>query len=285
MKNVLKIIVSLLLLLIVSCEVKQPDSTSFWKDGYCRQVNVFPVNAGDKTITARILEGGLQEFKTVELPESFLEWNKERRMGFLEDIRKIMMREGDGPELAGPHNGMVATYGYRRSDANFSLNNAVKGMGFIPKPEKMAEMMALLDSTEQELMPRKLEILEGFYENLAENFDLDKQGSLELYSQPKYMTQSFLNQVYNPVSTIVFLDIPSYKLKTIARLLDPKDPELTDYERQVVTWINKIHNYFHGPFSIDFIGVIYYVVEVYDNSPMGSDPTTGMGRRIMPLLP
>ena len=99
------------------------------------------------------------------------------------------------------------------------------------------------------------------------------------------MTQSFLNQVYNPISTIVFLDIPSYKLKTVVRLLDPKDPDLNDYEKKVVLWINKIHDYFHGPFTVDFMGVVYHTVEVFDNSPRGQNPDTGMGRRIMPLMP
>jgi hypothetical protein len=84
----------------------------------------------------------------------------------------------------------------------------------------------LLDATIDNPMPEKLDILVGFYENLEENFDLDKQVSLELYSNPEFMTQSFLNQVYNPISTIVFLDIPSYKVKTVVRLLDPNNPDL-----------------------------------------------------------
>ena len=266
-------------LFILSCKFEQPNSSSFWKDGYCLQTNVMPIEAGLDSITVNTLEKGWGSLEIVDFPKSFVEWNKSRRLGFLNDIK------GGRPELAGPHNGVVATNGYQRSDTQFSLNNAVKGMGFVPKPERMAEMTALLDSTADAPFPQKLAVLQGFYENLEDNFDLDKQISLELYSQPQYMTQTFLNQMYNPVSTIVYLDIPSYKLKTVARLIDPKNPELTNYERQVVTWINKIHSYFHGPFSVDFIGVIYYVVEVYDNSPRGKNPQTGMGRRIMPLLP
>lgn len=284
MKLFIRFFLVILSVATLSCSKELP-SSDFWQDGICRQENFMPVESNTKKVTVRTIESGLTEFEVVDLPESFINWNKESRLGYIEDIRGIMRGEGSGPRLSGPHNGMVATSGYKREDACFSLNNAVKGMGFIPKPEKMEEMIAILDSTENLPMPAKLGILEGFYEHLEENFDLDKQGSLELYSQPKYMTQSFLNQMYNPVSTVVFLDIPSYKLKTAVRLLDPKDTELTDYEKQVVTWINKIHNYFHGPFEIDFIGVIYYVVEVYDNSPMGSDPGTGMGRKIMPLLP
>ncbi|MDP8221641.1 MAG: hypothetical protein P9X26_09855 [Candidatus Stygibacter frigidus] len=278
MKNIVYIILLISILALTSCTQKQPDASSLWHDGYCRQDRVVPVNAGDKMVAA-LVDGKWKEFEIVQLPESFIEWNKGRRIGFLEDIQK------GRPELAGPHNGIVATCGYRRSDASFSLNNAVKGMGFLPKPEKMEEMIALLDSTVDADFTVKLAVLTSFYENLEDNFDLTKQGSLELYSQPEFMTQSFLNQMYNPESTIVYLDIPSYKLKTIARLIDPNDPNLTAYEKQVVTWINKIHNYFHGPFNAQFIGVIYNVIEVFDNSPRGRDPKTGMGRRLMPLLP
>ncbi|MCF7912887.1 MAG: hypothetical protein K9M99_10190 [Candidatus Cloacimonetes bacterium] len=279
MRKLLIFVFCVTLLFIISCSSEQPDRSTFWQDGYCLQTNVRSVEANLESIAVNTLEDGWKVFKIVDFPESFVEWSGRRRLEFLQNFK------GGRPELAGPHNGIVATYGYQRSDAQFSLNNAVKGMGFVPKPEKMAEMTALLDSTQDASYQEKMAILEGFYQNLEENFDLDKQASLELYSRPEYMTQTFLNQMYNPVSTIVFLDIPSYKLKTIARLIDPKNPELTEYERQVVTWINKIHSYFHGPFSVDFIGVIYYVVEVYDNSPRGKDPQTGMGRRLMPLLP
>jgi hypothetical protein len=279
MRKMYILVLILALLVIFSCTIKQPDSSTFWQDGYCLQTNVKSVEANLESITVNTVEDGWKDFEIVDFPQSFVDWSGRRRLEFLQNFK------GGRPELAGPHNGIVATYGYQRPDTQFSLNNAVKGMGFVPKPEKMAEMTALLDSTADAPFPEKMAILEGFYHSLEENFDLDKQVSLELYSQPEYLTQTFLNQMYNPISTIVFLDIPSYKLKTVARLIDPKNPELTEYEKQVVTWINKIHSYFHGPFSVDYIGVIYYVVEVYDNSPRGRNPETGMGRRIMPLLP
>src|SRR3989339_200225 len=49
---------------------------------------------------------------------------------------------------------------------------------------------------------------------------LHGQISLELYSERQFLTQTFLNQAFNPVSTIVYLDIPSYKFKAITQLLD-----------------------------------------------------------------
>ena len=289
MKILMGILVILVtLILFTGCDNmndKQPDAMSFWTDGYCQQLSVQHLVQGMDKITFK-LDNNWTSLPIVKLPDSFVGWNQTRRKGFLEDIRQMMMGQGGkSPELAGPHNGIVATVGYKRDDSNFSLNNAVKGMGFLPKAEKLDKLIALLETTIDSPMPEKLDILVGFYENMEENFDLDKQVSLELYSNPEFMTQSFLNQVYNPISTIVFLDIPSYKVKTVVRLLDPNDPDLNEYEQKVVLWINMIHSYFHGPFTVDFMGVIYYAVEVYDNSPRGENPDTGMGRRIMPLMP
>jgi len=62
------------------------------------------------------------------------------------------------------------------------------------------------------------------------------------------------------------------------RLIHPDDLNLSDYERDVVRYINLIHSYFHGEFSKNFIAAVYNVVEVYDNSPQKE----ARGRRIAP---
>ncbi len=260
------------------------DGSEFWKDGYAVQTTVKAEKDGK--ISAQV-DGEWQDFDLVDFPEAFMEWNKARRIETIEVIEEMMSGQGmgKGPELAGPHNGIVATVGYRRDDAAFSLNNAVKGMGFLPRKDKIKAIIKLVEDTDDDPMPKKLEILKTFYAGADTIFAMDRQVSLELYATPKFQTQSFLNQMANPISTIVFLDMPSYKLKTIVRLLDPNDPKLTDYEKDVVKYINLIHSYFHGEFSKEFIAAIYYVNQVYDNSPMGGDPNTGMGRRVVPAFP
>ena len=274
------------LALMLSCE-KQTENeqniyaqSNFWKDGYFHQTNVITPEPEDSTIRAKV-DSKWQEFTLLEFPEKFMKWNVERRIETIEIIKEMMSDKGmksKGPELAGPHNGIVASYGFRREDSKFKLNNAVKGMGFLPKREKIKEIIKLLENTIDTPFPEKLEQLTFFYQNVDSLFDLNKQVSLELYSIPKFETQTFLNQMTNPISTIVFLDIPSFKLKTIVRLLHPNDPELSEYEKDVVKYINLIHSYFHGKFPKDFIAVIYYVVEIYDNSPGRMD---AMGRRIL----
>jgi hypothetical protein len=230
----------------------------------------------NKIIRAKV-DGKWQEYKTVDVPDAFIKWNWDARLGTMERFRNHQP-----PKWAGPHNGIVATYGAMRKDTQFKLNNAVKGMGFLPRKEKIKDIIKMLKETNDHPFPAKLDTLTYIYEHGREIFDLNKQLSLELYTNPNFITQTFLNQILNPVSTIVFLDIPSYKLKTVVQLFDPNDPNLTEYEKDVVEYVNLVHSYFHGEFSIKFIAVIYHIIEVYDNSPGDKD---AKGTRIMPKLP
>lgn len=233
-------------------------------------------------IRARV-EEQWQEFEVVEVPQEFWDWNFNTRLQQLDEI-KTMIQTGERgmPTLSGPHNGMIATHGNKRKDAAFSINNAVKGMGWLPKPEKILEVRNLLLETWDSNTMEKIEVLESLYERGTEIFDLSKQTSLELYTHPDFETQSFLNQMADPGVSIVFLDLPeSYKLRCIVQMMHPNDPYLSDYEREIVEYINLIHDYFHGEMDRKSIGVVYHVLQVYDNSPGRG----GRGTRIMPRLP
>ncbi len=263
--NLLLLTILISVFVLTSCQTHVSEEVyedgSYWIDGYFQQDTVITPEPGSETVRASV-EGIWQEFELQSFPESFMEWNVERRISTLDKIR-----EGAQPGLAGPHNGVVATHAIKRGDTRFKLNNAVKGMGFLPKAEKLPEVLELLSGTKDADWPEKLEVLQGMYEDAEELFDLDKQVSLELYPTPDFETQTFLNQMTNPISTIVFLDIPSFKLKTIVSLLHPEDPDLTDYERRIVRYVNDVYSYFHGGRGKDYITTIYYVAEIYDNSP------------------
>jgi len=273
MKYLLLIILIFSVNLAPAENIIEGDGSELWQDDYFIQGSVDASSLTEDLIKARI-DGEWQTYELTELPEMFLSWDFSAREESIANISK-----GTMPGLAGPHNGMVATYGYRRSDSQFKLNNAVKGCGFLPKQEKIKEINQLLQNTITRDFPEKLEILTGLYTQGDSLFDLTKQVSLELYSVPEFNTQSFLNQMVNPISVIVFLDIPTFKLKTIPYLLHPENPELTDYEKDAVTYVNLIHSYFHGEFSKEFITVIYNIIEVYNSSP-GND--NGRGKKITP---
>lgn len=243
--------------------------------GWFHQDNIDVSKLKEGTIRAKI-DGQWQEMKVVNLPEDFLKWNFEFRLGDLGKIKK-----GEMPSVSGPHDGMVASHGMKRKDSEFDINNAVKGVGWLPKPEKMPEMIAMLKRTWNDSMEQKLATLESLYRHGSEMLDRTKQVSLELYATPGFETHTFLNQMVDPGVAIVFLDLPkSYELRCVAQMLHPDDPGLSEYEKQVVEYINLIHDYFHGSAPRQAIAVIYHVVQVFDNSP-------GMmkGKRVVPLLP
>lgn len=248
---------------------------NFWKGNTFHQQTVDTSKYNQGIIRAKTYgkEHKWEEYKISELPDEFVEWNFKSRIESLEKIKK-----NNFPSFAGPHNAMVATQGIRRFDSKFSINNAVKGMGFLPKKDKMKEIIELLQSTIKRDRNEKIDILINLYNTPNEVFDRTKQISLELYSTPEFETHTFLNQMVNPRTAVVFLDIPSFELKVIAQLLHPEDSELTEYEKDMVEYVNLVHSYFHGKFDKMFIGTVYHIIEVYNNSP----GKNGRGVRIVP---
>lgn len=244
------------------------------KGGYFIQTNVDLKNYHRGIIRARV-ENRWRNFKIQPLPEKFLDWSLQHRLKTIENIRKNEM-----PSLAGAHNGMVASHGLRRKDAQFSINCAVKGMGFLPKPDKIKEILNLLKTTFDADLEKKLSVLESLYKNGKDIFDPTKQVSLELYATPDFETHTFLNQMADPGVAIVFLDFPSYELRGIAQMLHPLNPKLTPYEKDIVEYINTIHDYFHSKSPRQSIAVIYHIIEVFDNTP-----GRARGKRIVPPLP
>jgi hypothetical protein len=237
-------------------------ATNYWQGGTFHQTSI-DLSAYGKGIVRADVEGRRQEFRVRELPQGFLDWDFK---GHLSEIATLRNATGM-PPLSGPHFGVVASHGLRRNDSPFALNNAVKGIGFIPKKEKLPEMLKILKDTAAEPLQKKLDILENFYTARRGDFDTTKLVSLELYSTPSFETHTFLNEMTDPGVSIVFMDMPSYDVRALAQLLSPSDPKLTDYEKQAVDWCNTIHDYFHGGGHGQSIAVIYHVIAVFDDTP------------------
>ena len=293
------------LVLVMACGEKAPEFSnlehgdrSYWRDvkfvpdttdpqgergrwsGWFHQDAVDTRKLDEGTIRAKV-DGKWQELAIVELPDGFLDWNFEHRLEQLAGFKKMMAGEEFEPAISGPHDGIIASHGMKRKDSHFEVNNAVKGIGWMPREDKLEELTALFKQTWDDPMPRKLALLESLYQRGAEFFDRTKQTSLELYARPNFETHTFLNQMEDPGVALVFLDLPtSYELRCIAQMLHPDDPKLTEQEKQMVEYINLVHDYFHGRMPWQSIGVIYHVVQVFDNSP-----PKGRGRRVVPPLP
>jgi hypothetical protein len=246
---------------------------SFWKENMFFQEAV-DMSGYDKGVIKARIDETWQEYTIKEVSEAFRTWNREKRLEFLEHIKT-----GTMPGWGGPHSGAVATYGLRRHDSRFTLNNAIKGIGLAPKDENLDAAIERLKSTYEKSMPEKMNILKSFYEDPA-FFDWRKQTSLELYATPDFETHTFLNVMENPMATLVFVDIPSFELRTIARIVHPDDTTALASERKLLEFVNLAHEYMHGEFPRFFPLLLFYVIEEFDNTP-GSK----RGIRTVPALP
>jgi hypothetical protein len=233
---------------------------NFWKGNSFVQKSV-DMSGYDRGLIRAKVDGKWSNFTIRETSSDFIDWNRKRRLEFLENIKT-----GKMPELGGPHSGSVASYGLGRLDSQFTLNNAVKGIGLAPKDDNLDKAIKKLKDTYQSSLPEKMDILKSFYDD-AGNIDWRKQTSLELYSEPDFETHSFLNLMDNPVATIVFLDIPSYELRTIGRVISPDDPSALPSEKKLLEYVNLAHSYMHGEFSKTFPLLLFYVIEEFDNTP------------------
>lgn len=255
---------------LIGGPLEHAENINVWKGNLFKQETVDSSQFREGIIKAMV-DGKWQKYEIRALPDAFIEWNLNSRLESFKDMMKGKFR------LAGPHSGMIASYGVGRKDSRFALNNAVKGFGFAPKEEYIDEKLQFMKDTIEESMPNKMEFLVELYKH-PDVLNMNIQTSLELYSTPEFETHSFLNLIRNPQGTIVFLDNPSYEIRTIVRVIHPEDKTANHYERKIVEYTNLIHSYFHGKFSKDFTGLICYVIEVFDNSPGKKE---AMGKRIV----
>lgn len=251
-------------------------NVNFWRENFFHQDAVDSSREAEGIIRA-LMEGSWNEFNTIQLPQAFLDWNLTERLRMLDNIMGMMMGDSEASiSLAGPHNAAMATTGGGRLDSRFEVNNAFKGMGLCPRRDLIKGYIEHYNETNDAPMPEKINFLKELYSN-ADNFDLTKMISLELYSTPDFETHTFLNLMAHPSVSLVFLDRKSYEVRGIGELVHPADEEVVEYERDIVTYTNLAHSYFHGDFPRIFPGILVHVTEVFDNSP-----GTGRGVRMAP---
>lgn len=245
----------------------------FWAGGAFRQDCVDASGESSGSIRARV--GGVwREFRLATLPDAFMDWNLTSRLEMLSGLSDLMSGQGGAPpSLSGPHNAAMATLGYRRDDSMLEVNNAFKGMGLCPARGIIRDRIAEMTETMGAPMPEKMGFLQRIYSD-SSNFDLTKLVSLELYSTPEFETHTFLNLMSEPVTSLVFLDSLSFEVRGIGQLVDHSDEEADDYARNIVSYTNIAHSYFHGDFPRMFPGILVHVVEVFDNTP-------GTGRGVL----
>jgi hypothetical protein len=255
---------------------------SFWyEDGkYFIQHTVDTADVEKGVIRARV-NGRWQSFMLREMDDAFVDWNFSKRLFMLD----VMSGKKSLDMYNDIHNAAVASYGANRGDSDMTLNVAFKGTGWVPKREFIKDKINEYYSQNNASMMKKMSILKNNYNN-KDLWQRNIFGSLELYTTQAYETHTFLNFMNNPIATLCFLDMNSYELRAIPYLIHPENPNLSEYEKDVLTWINYAHDFFHGggePLYASRIAVIYHMIEEFDNSPWGQTETAG-GHRLVPRM-
>ena len=260
-----------------------PRPGDWWEEG--RYVDHRAVNSSRQSegIIRAFVDGRWTDYKTVSLPRRFVDWNLQKRIEGLDKLARVGF---DHEDLDGPHNGCVATYGGWKRDSVTSLNTAYKGMGFVPKAERLEETLAELTDASKRMrdpsgfgsiddMFNRTEFLRVLYSD-RERFDLTKQVSLELFASPTFATHTFLNMMANPIASISFLAFPTFEIRAVPELLHPDNPKLDAYRKNIIAYVNGIHDFAHGGRDRRMT-CVYHVLEVYNDSP--GEPG-GQGKRI-----
>lgn len=257
---------------------------NYWNDqGYFHQTNVDISKIDQGIIRAKLRYEDWCTYNVVATEAGFINWN------FTERINRIdKMIGGTMPAFGGAHNPFVASFGgvlpedddWNRSQ--FSLNNAVKGMGLAPKKEYIDSIIQGLYDHWDDSEDDRLLHLKAIYSN-RDLWDMSKQVSLELYATPTKLTHSFRNWMENPIANIGFMalemqfappppKLPTYELRCVAHMIHPLDPNIDEYEMKLTKFSNTVHDFYHHtpgqlpptPSEMN-IGVIHYVCEEFDN--------------------
>jgi len=262
-----------------------PQAESFWKSGGWFVHDTVDASQVEQGIIRARLGGAWRDLSLGELPERFVVWSFSERLPKL----KHMAEHGFDPrDLDGPHNACVATFGGPEGDSFTALNTAYKGMGFLPRPDRVEEALTRVrgmgrrfqesGAGMQELMTLTTNFLATLYED-ADLWDRRKQVSLELFSHRDKATHTFANMLANPVASCSFLAFPTFEIRAVPQLLHPQDPDLSEQARLAVDWTNAIHDFAHGAGGSgqQRITCVYHVVELYDDTPSAD----GRGRRLL----
>lgn len=256
---------------------------TYWKENgkYFVQDSVDSSKLDQGVIRARV-DGRWSDFAIRNINDHFFDYNIAMRMKMID----VMLGVGQLDMYNDAHNAAVASYGVNRGDSRFSINNAFKGLGWVPKPSVIKDMADEYYAHSHDSMMSKVGIIKGNY-GKENHWRRDVIGSHELYTHKDFETHTFLNVMENPVVSICTLAGESYEFRAICRLLHPEDPNLSDDDRQLVRWVNYAHDFFHGSSTPNLeahrIVTLYHVIEMFDNSPMGSTPKAG-GLKLVPKM-
>jgi hypothetical protein len=255
-------------------------------------------------------------YQTAQYEEEFHTWWLDEKM-FYYDALEQAINEGRGRDVpnGGHHHPMLATYGNKylnRGDSAFHLNVTPKGYSLLPRPQYIRQMIDEVN----EIYATSTNLLHDVFNYRRQKYqqkdlwDNNKFATLEVYTghpiddkDPWKLsfkeTHTFQNLMVNPMATLTYMAVynttgkqsyffgeegqtPTFEFRGFCWLISPYNPNLTQYEKDVLEYLNQAFSKYHGLRS-DFIANIFVVCEEFNNSPTDSD-TYGLGKRVVPAF-
>ncbi|HDM42886.1 MAG TPA: hypothetical protein ENG29_00690 [Firmicutes bacterium] len=206
-----------------------------------------------------MIDGSEFTYDVRELPLEFVKWQCESRKALLQ-----LMIDGEAIFTGfGAHLPVMTT---KSESGDFPTNSAAKGVGLLPRPELLEELIERLRELEDEAPLRKervpkrsVQFLIEFYSDMKK-IDTTLLGSLEIYGK-----NTFRNVKKDPRVNLLYVDVHkgglSYMVNTVVEIVDHDNPY---YE-----FIRLVHDLFHRPLKKRQYSCAYlfHICEVYDKSP------------------
>ncbi len=217
----------------------------------------------EEPLEVTLPEHGRVTFPRVRMPDAFLLWQSQARIGMFE-----MMERGGGNSvhMAPVHLPVLASLG----EGSFPVNLATRGIGVLPKDDRIAEFTdrfrktrALADDARfGESLTERVREAREFYSK-PELFDPYILGGLEIFegTTPK-------NLMANPIASLLYTgEAPkflSYQLNGVIEFVEPKNPyyEFLLAARELFAFDN-----FHVTQKSYPYGYIFHVVGVTNKTP------------------
>ncbi|MBN2154348.1 MAG: hypothetical protein JW839_23030 [Candidatus Lokiarchaeota archaeon] len=211
--------------------------------------------------------GEKRTFAAMELPRPFLEWQSEARMRMF----KAMTQGGAGQVRVQPaHLPVLATWDAGDGAGDFPVNLSTRGMGILPKADKLAHYTSSLERARaesagrpiQETLPARLRAMEAFYVNV-DNFDTRLLGGLDIFEG-----QTAKNMEHNPRVALLYTGeapkYPSFQFNAVVEKVLPGNPH---YQFLLAARELFATDAFHVHQDRYPFGYICKIVEIKDKTP------------------
>lgn len=217
----------------------------------------------NKDILLEFPDGERLHFNLNSFPDEFLKWQSSARMRMFD----ILKKKDSSKVVSQPaHLPVLATLG----EGSFSINLATRGLGILPKKDKLIYFTNLFKETLEfckekewdETLFKRVNTAILLYQEYN-NFDTHILGGLEIFEG-----QTSKNLSKNPLASLLFTGGPpqflSFQFNGVIKFVDDKDPyyKFLRLARELFAF-----DRFHVPQTHYPYGYIFYLVNFKDKRP------------------